>query len=357
MSGSPRITFALVGCGAVAHAHVPILAQSGDAELTLLVDKSLARARELGASYGISNSIEDYREVPGRAQAAIVALPHHLHAPVAIDLLKSGVHVLVEKPMAMTAAECDAMIEAARQGGATLAVGQLRRFFHSSRFIKRVVDSGMLGRIKAFDMREGTVYSWPAASDFTFKPSAGGGVLADQGAHSLDILLWWLGDFDQVEYRDDAFGGVEADAEIRLVLQSGATGVVELSRTRNLRHSVVITGERGTLEVDTQFDSAIAIRLEGEATYLSGRALRDDAPGEDVTDVFRRQLADFVDAIRQRREPLVSGREGRRAVAAMEACRAHRQPLELPWRAVAPAERLASAPTDRSARVPGSTRK
>ena len=330
-----KLTFALVGCGAVAHAHVPILSESADSDLTLLVDKSLDRAKELGESYGISQVIDDVNDVPGRVDAAVVAVPHHLHAPISIGLLERGVHVMVEKPMAMTGSECDAMLEAAARGGATLAVGQLRRFFHSSRFIKRVVESGMLGAITGFDMREGTVYSWPAASDFTFKAAAGGGVLADQGAHALDILMHWLGDWESVEYFDDAHGGVEADALLQLRLKCGATGVVELSRTRDLRHSVILTGERGELEVETKFDSQVEIRLSGEASYLTGRTLRDDDPNEGVTDIFRRQLGEFASAIREKREPLVSGVEARRAVALMEECRAKRQPLELPWRSSA----------------------
>lgn len=333
MTNSDQLTFALVGCGAVAQAHVPNLLESKDANLTLLVDKSLDRARELGESFGVDQAIDDFNDVPGRADAAVVAVPHHLHAPISIGLLERGVHVLIEKPMAMTTSECDAMIEAARVGNATLAVGQLRRFFHSSRFIKRMLDSGMLGAITGFDMREGTVYSWPAASDFTFKASAGGGVLADQGAHALDILMHWLGDWESVDYFDDAHGGVEADAMLQLRLKSGATGVVELSRTRDLRHSVILKGERGELEVETKFDSQIQIRLSGEASYLTGRTLRDEDPTDDVTDIFRRQLSEFVSAIREKRDPLVSGTEARRAVSLMEACRANRQPLELPWRA------------------------
>lgn len=333
MTASDRMTFALVGCGAVAQAHIPTLLESADAELTLLVDKSVDRAKELGATFGVDQAIDDFNDVPGRADAAIVAVPHHLHAPITIGLLEKGVHVMVEKPMAMTTSECDAMIEAGRVGNATLAVGHLRRFFHSSRFIKRAVEGGMLGKITGFDMREGMVYSWPAASDFTFKAAAGGGVLADQGAHALDILMHWLGDWDSVDYFDDSDGGVDADALLKLRLKSGASGTVELSRTRDLRHSVILTGELGELEVETKFDSQIEIRLSGEASYLTGRTLRDDDPADDVTDIFRRQLAEFVSAIREGREPLVSGAEARRAVALMEQCRNSRQPLALPWRA------------------------
>lgn len=332
-----RIRIAMVGCGAVAGAHLPIIAESDAAAVTVLVDKSLDRARSLGAQHGVTAVLDDYRQVIGKADAAIVALPHHLHAPVSIELLRHGVHVLVEKPMAVTPDECDAMIAAADAGRAVLAVGHLRRFFHSSRFVKRSLESSLLGRILSFDAREGTVYSWPAASDFTFRADAGGGVLFDQGAHTLDTLLWWLGDYRSLSYRDDSEGGVEADCEIRLVMQSGAEGIVELSRTRDLRGSVIIRGERGTLEVESKFDSFIRLRLDGEETYLDGRALRCDEPGEDVNDIFRRQLAEFVAAIRERRAPLVSGREARRTVACLAECRAVRRPLELAWRSAQPA--------------------
>src|SRR5262249_57950022 len=93
-------------------------------------------------------------------------------ASVTIDLLRQGVHVLVEKPMAITPDECDAMIAAADASRTVLAVGHLRRFFHSSRFVKRALEASLLGRIVSFDAREGSVYNWPAASDFTFRGDA-----------------------------------------------------------------------------------------------------------------------------------------------------------------------------------------
>ena len=71
------------------------------------------------------------------------------------------------------------------------------------------------------------MYSWPVASDFMFRKDAGGGVLADTGAHVLDTVLWWLGDWDKVEYHDDAHGGVEADCLLKLTMKSGAVGTVE----------------------------------------------------------------------------------------------------------------------------------
>jgi predicted dehydrogenase len=273
--------------------------------------------------------------VVGKVDAAILALPHHLHAPVASDLLAAGVHVLVEKPMAMSGAECDRMIAAAESSGAVLAVGVARRFYDAGRFIKRMLDSGMLGKIRRFDGREGFVYSWPVASDFMFRRDTGGGVLADGGAHMLDTCLWWLGDWESVEYFDDSRGGVEADCEVHLKMKSGAEGVVELSRTRDLRNTWIIEGEHGTLEVDSIFNPLVRLRLRdanGDQEFeLTGHALREDGEDEPPLACFNRQMIDFVDAIEQGRPPRASGSEGKRSVELIEACLANRRPLEHAW--------------------------
>ncbi len=331
-TGPQKLRVAMVGCGAVAHAHLPTVLASKDAEASLCVDRSLERARELAAKYGASDSIADYAEVPGRAEAAIVALPHHLHAPASMALLRQGVHVLVEKPMALSTRECDEMIAAARAGNAVLAVGLVSRWFGVARTVKALLDGGVIGRVVRFDVREGHVYSWPVASDFMFRRETGGGVLADTGPHVLDLLLWWLGDFESVEYRDDDRGGVEADCELDLVLRSGGRGKVEMSRTRELRNTWILEGEKGTLEVERRFASSFELRLDGEVVSLEGRFAKAGRP-EDPLECFRRQWDDFVDAIVSRRPSWTPGEEGRRAVALIEACRASRRPLALAWEA------------------------
>ncbi len=336
MSQTPRseespLRVAVVGIGAVAQAHLPALAKHDGVAVTALVDRDRGRAAEAAASWGVEHALSDAAELPGVADAAVLALPHHLHAPISIDLMRAGLHVLVEKPMALTAAECDAMNEVADAERRVLAVGQARRWFDSSRFVKRLIDEQWLGRILRFDMREGFVYDWPAASDFTFRREAGGGVLADSGVHALDTLLWWLGDYERFEYFHDAAGGVEADCELRLTLRCGAEGVVELSRTRAMRNTVVLEGERGRIEIDSRFNSLIQLQLGDQDLLLSGRAVAAGGREEDVADLFDRQLSDFVDAVRRGRAPFVDGREARRAVALIEACHAAAQPLSLPW--------------------------
>lgn len=329
----PILSVAVVGCGAVATNHyLPVLASSRRAKTVQVIDRDAARARATAERWGVA-AATDHRQVPGTAEAAVVALPNHLHAPVAIDLLQAGVHVLVEKPMALSTAECDAMIEAAAAGGARLTVGLQFRFFDSTRLVGDLLASGILGSLQGFELRLGVVSNWPFASDFMLrKETAGGGVLVDYGVHVLDLLLVWLGEWSEVRYRDDAMGGVESDCELDLSFASGVAGTVEISRTRNLRNTCVFTGERATLEVGIwDPDPPLTLSMDGAAPDLSGRARRGTAPGLDFNGAFRRQIDDLATAVADGREPFVPAEEARRSVALIEACYAAREPLVLPW--------------------------
>jgi predicted dehydrogenase len=328
------VRVAIIGCGAVAERHLAAAISVAECQLTLLVDRNLDRAKELAAAFGVSAVSADYREAVNRAEAAIVALPHHLHAPVSCELLKAGLHVLVEKPMATSRAECEAMLAAAESGQAVLAVGLMRRFLRSAQFARWLVGQGSLGQIQEFDFREGNVYNWPVKSDFLFRrETAGGGVLFDTGAHTLDLLLWWLGDADHFQYYDDSFGGIEADCELHLSMKSGAKGIVELSRTRDLRNTAILRGERGTLEVHLRNNWA-ALRSPDSTLGLAGFGLAEGSPEakeQRFGDLFHPQLEHWLAAIQGRHPPMVPGAEAIRSIALIESCYAQRGHLVLPW--------------------------
>jgi predicted dehydrogenase len=335
-SQESRLRLAVVGCGAITTLHhLPAIALSDRVAATVLVDVDARRAEALAKRFGVPEVAADTSRLPGRVDAAIVALPNHLHAPVTIDLLRRGLHVLVEKPMAMTVRECDEMIAAAAAAQAVLAVGHEFRFFDSSLLVRNLLRDGLLGELRRFEMRQGVIPRWPFATDFLLKKeTAGGGVLADFGAHVLDLLLWWLGEWAEVEYRDDAMGGIESDCELRLRMRSGLSGYVEISRTRNLRNTCVFEGARATLEAGVwDPDPEIRLLIADREVCLAGRARRPEpgSAGLDFTQAFVRQLDDFAAAIRERREPFVPGREGRRSQELIAACYARRQPLVLPW--------------------------
>ncbi|HEX3556956.1 MAG TPA: Gfo/Idh/MocA family oxidoreductase [Thermoanaerobaculia bacterium] len=248
-----KLRLAVVGCGAVAAIHhLPAISLCRSAEVAVLVDADAGRARDLAARFGVAETATDHRSLAGRVDAAIVAVPNSLHAPVTIELLRQGLHVLVEKPMAVTVPECDAMIAAAEAARAVLAVGLEFRFFDFSLLVRNLLRDGLLGKIRRFEMHLGVIPRWPFATDFLLrKETAGGGVLADLGVHVLDLLLWWLGDWADVEYRDDAQGGLESDCELLLACRSGETGAVrgtvEISRTHSLSNTCFFEGERASL--------------------------------------------------------------------------------------------------------------
>src|SRR5512147_2701092 len=139
---------ALVGCGAVAERyHLPALLASPAVDLVACVDPALDRARFIAGQIGARHVYASHLELPGVVDAAVVAVPNEFHASVAIDLLNAGVHVLVEKPMARTVAECDRMIAAAASMRAVLAVGHDFRHFPIARFARGCFDSGLLGAV------------------------------------------------------------------------------------------------------------------------------------------------------------------------------------------------------------------
>ncbi len=325
-----RLKLAVVGCGAVTEfSYLPAIAHSEGVELIALVDKSLSRARQLSAQCSGEPAVfDDYRQILGKAEAAVVALPNALHAAITIDLLEQGLHVLVEKPMALNSRECDAMLSASAKHDRILAVGMARRFCEASKFVKEAIQQELLGEIRHFDLREGRIFDWKIASDAMFRKNmTGGGVLMDIGVHALDLLLWWFGECELVSYRDDSEGGLETDCEVHLRFQNGMTGIVELSRTRNLRNTCIIEGDRGTLTVEAGFGSKLDLALRGGHGALSGRATPSGSNEQPVQQAFRRQIENFASAIRDGVAPFVPGYEGKRAVQAIETCYALRQPL------------------------------
>jgi predicted dehydrogenase/nucleoside-diphosphate-sugar epimerase len=328
-----HLRLALVGCGAVIERlYLPALKRCPSIELAAFVDVSVERARLLSAGLPSTLVATSHRDVFGEIDAAIVAVPNHLHAPVAVDLLSNGVHILVEKPMAPNTTDCDAMIAAAAQAGTVLAVGQVRRFYAASQMVKHAIAAGLLGSIVSVGVREGTVLSWPLASDYLFRrEAAGGGVLMDVGSHTLDLLLWWLGDWDTVVCRDDAVGGVEANSELQIRFRSGAIAAVEVSRNRTLRNTFVIRGERGTIEVGIGFNASVRLTIGEHDASLTGRGTLGTRADDSLTDAFVRQIEDFATSIRDHRQPFVPGPEARRVVALIEACYSSRRPLPQPW--------------------------
>ncbi|MBA3844176.1 MAG: Gfo/Idh/MocA family oxidoreductase [Actinobacteria bacterium] len=322
----------IVGCGAVTELyHLPAIAASGDVELVALADPATDRATSLGRANGNPRVYADHRELVGVVDVAIVAAPNRLHAPIACDLAAAGVHVLVEKPLARTAAECDVIAAAARSAGVVIAVGHDFRHFPVASVARELFSGGLLGEIQSAELLQSAAGRWPYASAYVYsREESGGGVLIDFGVHMLDLLGWWLGELTARAYADDTVAGVETECELSLETTSGAPVGVQLTRLRPMRDTTIVRCEHATVEIGIFEPAVIRITLPGGGTLAGGvpDTLFDAAP---LRTVFGRQLADFARAVRSGGEPLVPVSEGRRVVELVERCYGLRTPLRRAW--------------------------
>lgn len=345
-AGGP-VRVAVIGCGAVAREfHLPVLAGHEGVRLAALVDRDLARAGELARAYGVGRVVTDAAELAdGEIDAALVATPPAHHAPCSIALAGRGIHILVEKPMALALGEAEAMVRAAQAARVVLAVGLFRRLLPGARLLRAAIEGGALGRPIGFDIECGGVYGWASATLGNMrKELAGGGVLIDMGSHVIDQLLFFLpGPAEVEDYRDDSLGGIEADCELRLRIDHGGSplaGRIALSRTRELRNTVRIDCERGALELPFGENDRVTVRPRGVALAdpASGaprpydlRASWAGVPSTSGYEAFRAEVDDWLEAIRSGRPPQLDGRSALPTVRLIEDCYRRARPLREPW--------------------------
>jgi predicted dehydrogenase len=325
----PRL--ALLGCGAVTETRYVLSLAQQQWTPTALIDPSPERRAVLARALR-AKPVEaaNAMDVLDSFDAVIAALPHVLHEPLCAELLRAGKHVLVEKPMALTAVACAAMNRAAREGQAKLAIALQRRQSKAGQWLQEALGAGALGAPRRFRIRDGGDYNWPLASDFAWRrEAAGGGVLIDTGAHVIDQVIWWFGEPDDFDYFDDDDGGVEAECLVKLRWNSGLEGDVELTRTRPVQTLLTLTTDSAKLQIPTVGDE-IRI-LQGVAKYVSPRLGKPPFAPASSQDFFDRQLVEFARYINGEPAVMASGEEGARSVALMERCYAARQRLDLPW--------------------------
>jgi predicted dehydrogenase len=331
-----KVKLALIGCGAVAEQrYLPAADLVPNLALTHVVDLDRERGREVADRFQIPNCVRDYREVFGKVDAVVVATPPRSHVQICIDCLSQGLHVLCEKPLAISAQEVRAMIAASRQTHTHLAVGMVRRLSWSSQLLKRLVQSGMLGDIDRFDVEEGGEFNWPLRTGHIFQGGNSGGVIADAGSHVLDLSLWLLGSqrAQLVRCRDDNRGGVEANAIVELTVErpSGpVSGRVELSFTRTLRNTIKIYGDSGCLEAPTRSGLEVLFYPKGENVDPVVMKWPNARPRKKVDD-FAIQLSNFTDSIVGPSKKYVSAHKVLTSISLIEQCHRSRESMVQSW--------------------------
>lgn len=310
----------VVGAGAVTELfHLPATMLVPECHVVAVVDLDSNRAQTLASRWGITEAGISYESLLGKVDGVLLNTPPHTRGGIGKDLLRRGIPVLCEKPLASTRRDAERLLEAAAAGGAVLSVGHVRRAYPNRQALRQMLRCGVIGRPVAVDVEEGMSYSWPTVSGYTFQRSNGGGVLLDTGAHTLDELLWLFGDVTDLEYRDDALGGVESNVELVLRFQSEIEAVYRLSRTRQFRNRIRITGQLGTLRVEV--GDWTSLTLERRTVAGSRRvAVQCGDPSLTFLEIMARQLRRFIASVQSGAEPLSTGQDGYRVVDLVERC-------------------------------------
>ena len=249
-----RIRFGIVGLRGIGRGHAAAIAASDRANLVAVADIDRDLAREVASAHG-ANAWPDYLEmVEGEdLDAVVVATPHHLHAPMGMHCLESGLHTFIEKPIANTVSEADALVELAQERGLKLAIGHNYRTFPGNRALKDLLERGAVGRVCR------VLWMWLEARPESYYDRdvwrttwehAGGGVLMNQASHDIDLLCWMMGDPTEVSamvanqmHRAE----VEDTVIANIRFASGAYCNVQLSTCDRRLNYRQISGEAGTI--------------------------------------------------------------------------------------------------------------
>jgi predicted dehydrogenase len=196
-----KVKVGIIGCGGIANGkHMPALSKLGDVEMVAFCDLVLEKAEKAKEKYGAPEAkvYTDYQELLKDPEIEVVHVctPNRSHAPITIDALHAGKHVMCEKPMAKTAADARKMVEAAKETGKKLTIGYQHRHKPEAIYLKSVIERGDLGEIyfaKAFAVRRRGTPNWGV---FLNEYEQGGGPLIDIGTHSLDITLYLMNNYE-----------------------------------------------------------------------------------------------------------------------------------------------------------------
>lgn len=325
MSTGHKIGFGIIGCGIIGRFHANAISRVSGAKLIAVADSDAEKAKKLAEEHKIE-CYADYSEMLKRKDidAVCVCTPSGMHGKNAEDAANAGKNVLCEKPMEITLERCDRMIKTCKKNKVKLGVIFQRRTYETSMKVKEAVDSGKLGRVILGDAylkyyRSPEYYrsaGWRATWELD-----GGGALMNQGIHGIDLLQWIMGPVESIiSYTGTLVHKIQVEdtAIAMLRFKSRAMGVIEgtTSVYPGLPTRFEICGEKGSIVLEestiTRFD------VLGEEIKLEqpdeGKVGGSSSP-TDIAEIGHiKHIEDFVKAIKENRDPLVTGEEARKSV-------------------------------------------
>lgn len=322
------LQFALVGCGRIAKKHAEILGdgQIDGARLAAVCDIRAERARFYGEKYGVpwfTDMHEMMRSVPSIDVVNILTESGN-HARHTLELAPYGRHIVVEKPMALTLDDADAMIAACDRAAIKLFVVKQNRYNYPVQKLREALEKGRFGRIILGTVR----VRWCRTQDYYDQDgwrgtwAMDGGVFTNQASHHVDLLEWMLGEPESVFARSaTALVDIETeDTGVAVVkFRSGALGIIEATtaaRPKDLEGSISILGERGSVEI-----GGFAVNEMKTWNFLTPEPGDDDVVGtfhQNPPNVYGfghvAYLQMVADSINHKTPALVDGLEGRKSL-------------------------------------------
>lgn len=336
----PPLKTAVVGVGKVTDLHARALVNLKESQFTAVC----GRSREKTANYAARYGIKAYTDVAvmvekEKLDAVIICTPHPNHRKPAIAALEAGAHVLIEKPLASSLEDCDAMIDASKRCGRQIGVICQRRWYLPALRAKEAIEAGKIGTpvfgtVNMLGWRDKAYYEsdpWRG----TWK-GEGGGVLVNQAPHQLDMIQWFMGEIDecygQWSNLNHPYIEVDDTANAILKFKSGAVANIIVSNSQK-------PGIYGKVHVHGGNGASVGVQTDGGAMFVAGMTSILEPPVNDLwtvpgeeqmlqqwvredSDFFNklpnqmdyfheRNIEDFLQAVLENRKPLISGEEGR----------------------------------------------
>jgi len=337
-----QFNIAIAGCGKVAHLHAKALQEISNANLNAVWSRTKKTAMEFADKYDTTSYSEITEMVVEKnIHLVIICTPHPFHKQPAVEAAKAGANVLVEKPLAASLKDCDEMINICKDQRVKLGVISQRRWYEPVKRVKEAIEKGkigkpILGTINMLGWRDKNYYDsddWRGTWDME-----GGGVLVNQAPHQLDILLWYLGEIDEVyglwKNLNHPYIEVEDTALAIVKFKNGAIGniIVSNSQKPGIYSKIHVHGENG---------ASVGVQTDGGSMFIAGMTGITEPPFNDIwtvpgeemmlgkwkkkdTEDFEKidsmtyylkcQIEDFIEAIKNNKNPSVTGEAGRKTV-------------------------------------------
>jgi predicted dehydrogenase len=252
------IKLGIIGCGKMADSFLERFHYVNDEfEVVAAVDLDIQRAKKVAETFQGIVTTTRYTEIFGYIDAALVVLPHHLHHEVALDCIKAGKHVLLEKPMAITELQCIELIQAAESKQKILMIGYVMRYHRLTLAFKDALDKATIGNVFQLSIWTEQYTEYPEGHWANSAKTLGGGQLFSHGCHYIDLLMWFLGKPVSGTHLGTNFGTPwmekEGTSNVSIKFENGSIGYhfgTWGARGTRLGYSFHAHGEKGMLEAN-----------------------------------------------------------------------------------------------------------